>query len=74
MECYCVVRNKPIRHEVTRLQTATVISLWFLGLLACHELYCEWPVHNQHSSNFFSVHGFLRLTVNNEQINSMLQV
>ena len=26
MECYCVVRNKPIRREITKPQTATVIS------------------------------------------------
>ena len=29
MECYCVARNKPIRHEITKPQTAAVISLWF---------------------------------------------
>ena len=29
MECYCVARNKPIRREITKLQTATVINLWF---------------------------------------------
>ena len=63
MECYCVVRNKPIRHEITKLRTAAVISLWFWGLLACPELYCDWPVHNQHSQNFSGVHGFLSLTV-----------
>ena len=28
MECYCVGRNKPIRCEITKPQTATVISLW----------------------------------------------
>ena len=47
MECYCVARNKPIRREITKPQTATVISLWFWGLLACLEVYCDWPVHNQ---------------------------
>ena len=29
MECYCVARNKPIRREITKLQTAAVINLWF---------------------------------------------
>ena len=38
MECYCVVRNKPIRREIIKPQTATVISLWFWGLLVCPEL------------------------------------
>ena len=27
MGCYCVARNKPIRRKITKLQTATVISL-----------------------------------------------
>ena len=63
MECYCVARNKPIRREITKPQTATIISLWFWGLLACPELYCDWPVHNQHSWKFSGVHGFLSLTV-----------
>ena len=63
MECYCVARNKPIRHEITKLQTTTVIILWFWGLLACPELCCEWPEHNQLSLNFSGVHGFLSLTV-----------
>ena len=63
MECYCVARNKPIRREITKPQTATVISLWFWGFLAYPELYCNWPVHNQHSWNFSGVHGFLSLTV-----------
>ena len=46
MECYCVARNKPIGREITKPQTATVISLWFWGLLACRKLYCDWQVHN----------------------------
>ena len=49
MECYCVARNKLIRREITKLQTATVINLWFRGLLAYPELCYDWPVHNQHS-------------------------
>ena len=32
-------------------------------MLACSKLYCDWPVHNQHSWNFSGVHGFLSLTV-----------
>ena len=63
MECYCVVRNKPIKCEITKPQTATVISLWFWGLLACPEFFCDGPVHNQHSHNFSGVHSFLSLTV-----------
>ena len=63
-ECYCVARNRPIRCEITKPQTATVINLWFWGFLAYPELYCNWPVHNQHSRNFSGVHGFLSLTVN----------
>ena len=63
MECYCVARNKPIRREITKPQTATVSSLWFWGLLACPELYCDWSVHNQNSCSFSGVHGFLSLTV-----------
>ena len=26
-------------------------------------LACDWPKHNKHSRNIFSVHGFLRLSV-----------
>ena len=70
MECYCVAKNKPVRHEITKLQTATVritvaVSLcrYFWGLLVYLERYCDWPVHNQHSWKFSGVHGFLRLTV-----------
>ena len=63
MECYCVARNKPIRHEITKPQTATVINLWFWGLLAYPELYCDWPAHNPHSWNFSGVHCFVSLTV-----------
>ena len=63
LKCYCVARNKPIRCEITKPQTATVIILWFWGLLACAELYCDWPIHNQHSRNFSGVHSFLSLTV-----------
>ena len=65
MECYCDARNKPMRCEITKPQTASVISLWFWGLLAYPELYCDWPEHNQHSRKFSGVHGFLSLTQNN---------
>ena len=44
MERYYVARNKPIRreiHDITKLQTATVLNLWFWGLLAYPELYCD---------------------------------
>ena len=41
MERYCVARNKPMRSKRTKPQTATVISLWFEGLLAYPELYCD---------------------------------
>ena len=64
MKCYCVARNYPITREITKPQTATVISLWFWILLAHRELYCNWPVDNQHSWNFSGVHGFLSLTLN----------
>ena len=30
LECYCVAKRKPIRHEKSRPQTATIVSLWFL--------------------------------------------
>ena len=33
LECYCVARNKSINRKITKLQTATVISLWFWGCL-----------------------------------------
>ena len=33
MECYCVVKRKPIRGEKPKLQMAAVVSLWFCGLL-----------------------------------------
>ena len=65
MECYCDARNKPMRCEITKPQTASVISFWFWGLLAYSELYCDWPEHNQHSRKFSGVHGFLSLTQNN---------
>ena len=40
------------------------VNLWFWGLLAYPELYCDWTVHNQHSWNFSGVYGFLSVTVN----------
>ena len=62
MECYCVEKRKPIRHEKPKPQTATVVSLWFYGLLACPELHCDWSLHN-HAWNFSASHSFLSLTV-----------
>ena len=72
MECYCDARNKPIRCKITKPQTASAISLWFWGLLAYPELYCDWPLHNQHSWNFSGVHGFLSLTVTLKPDNKIL--
>jgi len=46
MECYCEARKKPIRHQKTKPQTAPVVC-GFLGLLARHELYCDWSVHKK---------------------------
>ena len=63
MECYYIAKRKPIRHEEPKLQTATVVSLWFCGFLACPELHCDWSLHNQHSWNFSAIHSFLSLTV-----------
>ena len=31
LECYCGARKKPIRHEKTKLQARTLISLWFVA-------------------------------------------
>ena len=31
LECYCVARKKPIRHEKTEPQARTLISLWFVA-------------------------------------------
>ena len=58
MERYCVARNEPIRREITKPKTATVISLWFWGLLGYPEFHCNWPVHNQRSWNIFRFSRF----------------
>ena len=63
MACYCVARNKPIRRAKTKLQTTTVIDLWFWGLLAYPELYWDCPGHHQHFWNFSGVHDFVSLTI-----------
>ena len=55
MECYCVARNKPIRREISKPQTAAAISLWFRGLLAYPELYCDWPVYTINIPEIFQV-------------------
>ena len=67
MECYCVARDKPIYKVQDNFKL--VISLWFWGLFAYPSLYCDWPVHNQHSWNFSGVPGFLSLTVTDFTIN-----
>ena len=71
MACYCVARKKPIRREKTKPQTATVISLWFWGLLACPELYFDWALDNKHSWNISGVRGFLSLIVTNYYLSSV---
>jgi len=63
MECFCVAKRKPIRHEKPKPQTTRIVSLGFCGLLTCLELHCDWSLHNQLSWNFSAIHGFLRLTV-----------
>jgi len=47
MEYYCEDRKKTIRHQKTKPQTPPVVCGLFLGLLARHELYCDWSVHNK---------------------------
>ena len=48
MKCYCVARNQPIRREITKLQKAKVISLWFYGSVAkCRG---SWVVGGGHGS------------------------
>ena len=42
LECYGGARKKPIRHEKTKPQARTLISLGFGGLLACPDLCCDW--------------------------------
>ena len=54
MECYCVARNKPMRSKRTKPQTATVISLWFEGLLAYPELYCDSTFLKNFRCSWFS--------------------
>ena len=46
MECFCVAKRKPVRHEKPKPQTARIVSLWFCGLLTCLELHCDWSLHN----------------------------
>ena len=50
VECYCGARNKPIRREITK--TANSNGSLFCGFEVCSltEVYCDWPVHNQHVS------------------------
>ena len=58
LECYCLAREKPIRHKKTKLQARTLISLWFCGQFACPDLCCGWSLHNKQSWDISSVHAF----------------
>ena len=51
-ECHCVAKKKLTRGEKTKLQTAIVITFWFV----CTELYGDWSLHNQH---FSGINDFL---------------
>ena len=44
-----------------QLDSVTEKPICFLRLQG---LACDWSKHNKHSRNIFSVHGFLRLSVN----------
>ena len=41
LECYCLAREKPIRHKKTKLQARTLISLWFCAQFTCPDLCCD---------------------------------
>ena len=56
MECYCVTRRKPMRHDKTANSKDNIISFWFCGLLACPELNCDWSQQNQFSWKCSGVH------------------
>ena len=54
MECYCLSRKKPIKHEKPKPQAVTVTSLWF------HVAF-DWLLHNgkcQNQIKVFTVFGF----------------
>ena len=42
LECYCLAREKSIRHEKTKPEARTLISSWFCGYFACPDLCCDW--------------------------------
>ena len=58
-KCYCVAKKKLTRGEKTKPQRAMVITLWFLALVMCTDLYGDWSKHNQH---FSGINDFLSLT------------
>ena len=42
-ECYCLAKEKPVRHEKTKPQARTlIISLWFCDQFACPDLCGDW--------------------------------
>ena len=41
-ECYCLPKEKPVRHEKTKPQARMLISLWFCGQFMCPDLCCDW--------------------------------
>ena len=52
MECYCVARNKPISWEITKPQTATVISKFFV-MFACISWTLLWVASTQSTFQTF---------------------
>ena len=46
-----IVLRRESQQDVRKLnhKQQQQFSLWFWGLLACPELYCDWSLHNQHS-------------------------
>ena len=42
---FSIKKEKTIRHEKNKSQTAMEISLWIWGFLECPGLYCDWSVH-----------------------------
>ena len=48
MECYCVARNKPVRREITKRQTAMAIIYYFVVLrFACISWTLLWLASTQ---------------------------
>lgn len=47
MECYCALREKPIRHQKTEVQPAIImVKCGFWSLSSCSELYLDYSVNN----------------------------